>query len=92
MLEIQLEHPVNTIEGKELAGAGTIVTEDVVREIVASNDRPEAKSIHLMQFGMVKKEKKNRGFGKRATSSTYEKSFRRFRISEKRFLYFSNRC
>ena len=56
MLEIQLEHPIHTLEGKELVGAGIVVTEDVVREIVASNDRPEAKSMYMMQFGMVKKD------------------------------------
>ena len=32
MLEIQLEHSIHTLEGKELVGAGTVVTEDVVRE------------------------------------------------------------
>ena len=54
MLNILLQYPIHTLEGKELVPAGVTLTEDVVREVIASNTGPPAKSMPLMQFGSVK--------------------------------------
>jgi len=54
MFEIPLQYSINTLDGKELVPAGSVLTEDVIREIIASNDSQTAKSISLMQFGSVR--------------------------------------
>jgi len=54
MYEILLQHPIHTLEGKELVPAGIVLTEEVVREVVASKKGPTAKSMPLMQCGTVK--------------------------------------
>ena len=54
MFEIPLQYSINTLDGKELVPAGTVLTEDVIREIIASNDSQTAKSVSLMQFGSVR--------------------------------------
>jgi HD-GYP domain-containing protein (c-di-GMP phosphodiesterase class II) len=56
MYEILLQHPIHTLEGKELVPAGVTLTEEVVREVIASNGSPAAKSMPLMQCGTVKKD------------------------------------
>ena len=54
MFEIPLQYPIHTLEGKELVPAGLKLTEDVIREVIASNNGPSAKNMSLMQFGSVK--------------------------------------
>jgi len=54
MFEIPLQYSINTLDGKELVPAGSVLTEDVIREIIASNDSQTAKSMSLMQFGSVR--------------------------------------
>ncbi len=54
MFEIPLQYSIKTLDGKELVPAGTLLTEDVIREIIASNDSQTAKSMSLMQFGSVR--------------------------------------
>lgn len=54
MFEIALQHPIHTLDGKELVPAGTILTEDVIREVIASNQGQNVKSMPLMQFGEVR--------------------------------------
>jgi HD-GYP domain-containing protein (c-di-GMP phosphodiesterase class II) len=54
MLEITLQHPIHTLGGRELIPPGVKLTEDVMKEVIASNTRPKAKSMPLMEFGTVK--------------------------------------
>ena len=54
MFEIPLKSSINTIDGKELVSAGTVLTEDIIREVIASNDGQAAKSMSLMQFSSVR--------------------------------------
>lgn len=56
MFKILLQHPIHTLEGKELLPAGVDLTENVAREVIASNSSPRVKSMSLMQFGTVKKD------------------------------------
>ncbi len=56
MFEIPLQHPVHTLDNRELVPAGTLLTEDVVKEVIASNHSSLAKSISLMEFGSVRKD------------------------------------
>jgi len=54
MFKILLQHPIHTLAGRELVPAGSTLTEDLVRGVVASNSSPKVKSMTLMQFGTVK--------------------------------------
>jgi HD-GYP domain-containing protein (c-di-GMP phosphodiesterase class II) len=54
MFEIKLQYPIHTLEGKELVPAGVNLTDDFVKEVIASSDAPMAKSMSLMQYGSVK--------------------------------------
>ncbi len=54
MFEIPLQYSIHTLDGKELVPAGTVLTEDVIREIIASNVSQASKSMSLMQFGSVR--------------------------------------
>jgi len=54
MFEILLRYPIHTLGGRELLPAGVNLTEDILREVVAANSRPTAKSLPLMQFGSAK--------------------------------------
>ena len=56
MLKIPLEYSIHTLDGKELVPAGTDLTEDVIKEVIASNNDPLAESMPLMQFGSVKED------------------------------------
>jgi len=53
MLRISLQHPIHTLGGRELVPAGVDLTEDVVREVIASNSKPKAATMPLMEFGSV---------------------------------------
>jgi len=54
MFEIPLQYPVHTLDGKELVPAGVTLTEEVIRQVMASNKGPSLKSMPLMKFGSVK--------------------------------------
>jgi HD-GYP domain-containing protein (c-di-GMP phosphodiesterase class II) len=54
MFEIPIQYPIYTLDNKELVPAGTLLTEDVIREVIASNSGPLAKSMSLMEFGSVR--------------------------------------
>lgn len=57
MYEIQLHHPIHTLEGKELVPPGVALTDNVVSEVIASNNGPSSvNGIPLMQCGTVKKD------------------------------------
>jgi len=56
MFKVPLEYPIHTLDGKELVPAGVTLTEEVVREVIASNHGPAPKSMPLMQFGSVKQD------------------------------------
>ncbi len=56
MFEIPLQYPICTLDGKELVPGGVTLTEDVIREVIASNDCSTSKSMLLMQFGSVRKD------------------------------------
>ena len=56
MFKIPLQYPIHTLDGKELMPAGTELTEDVIREIIASNSSKTVNSMSLMQFGSVEKD------------------------------------
>jgi len=56
MFKIPLEYPIHTLSGEELASAGTVLTEDAIKEIIASNNDPLTESMSLMQFGSVKED------------------------------------
>jgi HD-GYP domain-containing protein (c-di-GMP phosphodiesterase class II) len=56
MFEISLQYPIHTLEGEELVPAGVTLNDDVIKELIASNTAPMAKSMSLMQFGSVKKD------------------------------------
>jgi HD-GYP domain-containing protein (c-di-GMP phosphodiesterase class II) len=54
MFKIPLQYSFHTLDGKELLPAGTVLTEDVIREVIASNVSQASKSMSLMQFGSVR--------------------------------------
>ena len=54
MFNIPLQYPIHTLDGRELIPSGTELTEDVLKEVIASNSRETAKSMSLMQFGTVR--------------------------------------
>ncbi|MFC1837391.1 HD-GYP domain-containing protein [Thermodesulfobacteriota bacterium] len=54
MLGIPIQYPIHTLDNRELVPAGTVLTEDVVKEVIASNSGPLAKSMSLMEFGSVR--------------------------------------
>ena len=54
MFKILLQHPIHTLDGKELVPAGVTLTQEVVREVIASNTGRTTKRMSLMQFGSVK--------------------------------------
>jgi HD-GYP domain-containing protein (c-di-GMP phosphodiesterase class II) len=56
MFELPLKHSIHTLDGKELVPVGTVLTRDVINEVIASNVRQAAKSMSLMKFGSVKKD------------------------------------
>jgi HD-GYP domain-containing protein (c-di-GMP phosphodiesterase class II) len=56
MFKIPLEYSIHTLDGKELVPAGTDLTEDVIKEVIASNSDPLAECMPLMQFGSVKED------------------------------------
>jgi len=56
MFEIPLQYPIHTLEGKEVLPAGTILTYEVVKEIIFSNSNSSPKCISLMKFGSVRKD------------------------------------
>lgn len=54
MFNIPLQYPIHTLDGRELIPSGTELTEDVLKEVIASNSRETARSMSLMQFGTVR--------------------------------------
>jgi HD-GYP domain-containing protein (c-di-GMP phosphodiesterase class II) len=54
MFELPLQYSINTLDGKELVPAGTVLTEEVIKEVIASNNSQTAKSMSLMQFSSVR--------------------------------------
>lgn len=54
MFNIPLQYPIHTLDGRELVPSGTELTEDVLKEVIASNSRETARSMSLMQFGTVR--------------------------------------
>ena len=54
MFKIPLKSSINTLDGKELVSAGTVLTEDIIRQVIASNVGQAAKSMSLMQFSSVR--------------------------------------
>jgi HD-GYP domain-containing protein (c-di-GMP phosphodiesterase class II) len=56
MLHIELQHPIHTIDNKELLPAGAILTEETLRDIVNSNGKAPSESLSLMQFSTVRKD------------------------------------
>jgi HD-GYP domain-containing protein (c-di-GMP phosphodiesterase class II) len=54
MFEIPLEYPIHTLDNIELVPAGTVLTEEIIREVIVSNSGPKAKSMSLMEFGSVR--------------------------------------
>ncbi len=56
MLHIELQHPIHTLENKELLPAGAILTEETLRNIVNSNGKAPSESLSLMQFSTVRKD------------------------------------
>lgn len=56
MFQIELVHPIHTLDGRELVPAGKLLTAETVRQVIASNSGPPAKKIALMQLTPVKQE------------------------------------
>jgi HD-GYP domain-containing protein (c-di-GMP phosphodiesterase class II) len=54
MLHIELQHPIHTLDNKEILPIGSILTEETLREVVNSNDGAPSKSISLMEFNTVR--------------------------------------
>jgi len=56
MLHIELQHPIHTLNNRELLPAGTILTDQTLREAVNSNGWAPSKCMPLMQFSTVRED------------------------------------
>ncbi len=52
----QIEHPIFTIDNKELFPAGARVSEESLEALIASNKSPQPVLLSLMQYGSIKKD------------------------------------
>jgi HD-GYP domain-containing protein (c-di-GMP phosphodiesterase class II) len=54
MLHIELQHPIHTLDNREILPTGTVLTEETLQEVINSNNRAPSKNMSLMDFNTVR--------------------------------------